>query len=50
MHGVLFDIDESEFERAMLVGPKSYFLTCQHIGKEMVRWGDLVKRAGIKAE
>ncbi|RDI59545.1 Bug family tripartite tricarboxylate transporter substrate binding protein [Microvirga subterranea] len=22
----------------------------EHIGKEMVRWGDLVKRAGIKAE
>ena len=39
VHGVLFDIDEAEFERAMLVGPKSYFLTCQHIGKEMARHG-----------
>src|SRR4051812_33038525 len=37
VHGVLFDIDESEFERAMLVGPQSYFLTCQHVGKHIAR-------------
>jgi NAD(P)-dependent dehydrogenase (short-subunit alcohol dehydrogenase family) len=39
VHGVLFDIGEADFERAMLVGPKSYFLTCQQIGKEMARRG-----------
>jgi NAD(P)-dependent dehydrogenase (short-subunit alcohol dehydrogenase family) len=39
VHGVLFDIDEADFERAMLVGPKSYFLTCQQVGKEMARRG-----------
>ncbi len=39
VHGVFFDIDEADFERAMVVGPKSYFLTCQHIGKEMARRG-----------
>jgi NAD(P)-dependent dehydrogenase (short-subunit alcohol dehydrogenase family) len=39
VHGLLFEIDETQFERALLVGPKSYFLTCQQIGKEMARRG-----------
>ena len=39
VHGVLFDIKADDFARAMQVGPQSYFLTCQQIGKEMARRG-----------
>ena len=38
-HGVFFDLSEEEWDRCIDVGLKSYFLTCQYIGKEMARRG-----------
>lgn len=39
VHGVVFDITEDEWDWAIDMGVKSYFLTCQYIGKEMARRG-----------
>ena len=38
-HGKFFDATESDWDKAVDRGLKSYFLTCQHIGKEMARKG-----------
>lgn len=39
VHGKVFDLKEGDFESAIIVRIKSYFLTCQHIGREMARLG-----------
>jgi NAD(P)-dependent dehydrogenase (short-subunit alcohol dehydrogenase family) len=39
VHGKVFDIKEEDFESAIMVRIKSYFLTSQHIGREMARLG-----------
>lgn len=38
-HGLFFDATEENWDRAIDRGLKAYFLTCQHIGKEMARRG-----------
>lgn len=38
-HGVIFELSEETWDRAFAAGLKSYFLTCQLIGKEMARRG-----------
>jgi NAD(P)-dependent dehydrogenase (short-subunit alcohol dehydrogenase family) len=38
-HGMFFEATEEDWDRAIDRGLKAYFLTCQHIGKEMARRG-----------
>lgn len=38
-HGIFFDLSEEAWNRCIDAGLKSYFLTCQHVGKEMARRG-----------
>lgn len=38
-HGRVFECTEADWDRAIDRGLKAYFLTCQHIGKEMARAG-----------
>jgi NAD(P)-dependent dehydrogenase (short-subunit alcohol dehydrogenase family) len=38
-HGKFFDCSEAAWDKAIDRGLKAYFLTCQHIGKEMARRG-----------
>jgi NAD(P)-dependent dehydrogenase (short-subunit alcohol dehydrogenase family) len=38
-HGVFFDLSEEEWDKCVDAGLKSYFLTCQYVGKEMARRG-----------
>ena len=39
-HGLFFEATEADWDRAIDRGLKAYFLTCQHIGKEMARRGE----------
>lgn len=39
VHGKVFELKEEDFERAIIIRIKSYFLTCQHIGREMANRG-----------
>lgn len=36
-HGVFFDLNEDQWDRALDTGLKSYFLTVKHVGKEMAK-------------
>lgn len=38
-HGKFFDATEADWDKALDRGLKSYFLCCQHVGKEMARKG-----------
>jgi NAD(P)-dependent dehydrogenase (short-subunit alcohol dehydrogenase family) len=38
-HGKFFECTEADWDKAIDRGLKAYFLTCQHIGKEMARRG-----------
>ena len=38
-HGKFFECTEANWDKALDRGLKAYFLTCQHIGKEMARRG-----------
>lgn len=38
-HGRIFECTEADWNKAIDRGLKAYFLTCQHIGKEMARVG-----------
>lgn len=38
-HGRVFECTEADWDKAIDRGLKAYFLTCQHIGKEMARVG-----------
>jgi NAD(P)-dependent dehydrogenase (short-subunit alcohol dehydrogenase family) len=38
-HGRIFECTEADWDRAADRGLKAYFLTCQHVGKEMARVG-----------
>jgi NAD(P)-dependent dehydrogenase (short-subunit alcohol dehydrogenase family) len=38
-HGRVFECTEGDWDRSIDRGLKAYFLTCQHIGKEMARVG-----------
>jgi NAD(P)-dependent dehydrogenase (short-subunit alcohol dehydrogenase family) len=38
-HGKLFECREGDWDKAIDRGLKAYFLTCQHVGKEMARRG-----------
>ncbi len=38
-HGMFFEATEDDWDRAIDRGLKAYFLTCQHVGKEMARRG-----------
>ena len=38
-HGNFFECREKDWDRAINRGLKSYFMTCQHLGKEMARRG-----------
>lgn len=38
-HGKFFEATEENWDRALDRGLKAYFMTCQHIGKEMARRG-----------
>ena len=39
-HGRIFECTEADWDRAADRGLKAYFLTCQHVGKEMARVGE----------
>lgn len=39
-HGRIFECTEADWNKAIDRGLKAYFLTCQHIGKEMARRGE----------
>ncbi len=38
-HGVIFELSVDDWDQGIDLGVKSYFLTCQYLGKEMARRG-----------